>query len=120
MKSLTKVALVVSGTLAIAASALAAFAPVKLDTVHSRIGFTASTLLFDVDGQFDKFDLKLDGDPAKLNDAKIMLSIDADSIDTDNEKRDEHLASADFLDVKKYPKITFVSENISQKGATVT
>jgi polyisoprenoid-binding protein YceI len=119
MKNWSKVVLTVALGLTLATGALAEWKPVKLDTVHSRIGFTASTLLFDVDGHFGKYELQLDGDPAKLNEAKVTLSIDAATIDTDNAKRDEHLSSPDFLDVKKYPKITFVSESIAPSGNTV-
>lgn len=119
MKNWSKVVLTLAGILMLATGALAEWKPVKLDTVHSRVGFTASTLLFDVDGHFAKYDLQLDGDAAKLADAKVMLSIDASSINTDNAKRDEHLSGPDFFDVKKYPKITFVSDRIAQSGSVV-
>lgn len=120
MKTWTKVTLTVAALLLSSALSVADWKPVKLDTVHSRIGFTASTLLFDVHGSFTKYDVQVDGDPAKLPSVKVSVSIDAASIDTHNVKRDEHLMSPDFLDVKKYPKITFVSESISQSGNTVT
>jgi polyisoprenoid-binding protein YceI len=106
-------------TFGLTTGAFAEWRPVKLDAVHSKIGFTAATLLFDIDGRFGKYDLLIDGDPAKPSQAKIKLVIDASSIDTDNAKRDEHLASADFFDVKKHPKITFVSDRISQSGDTL-
>jgi polyisoprenoid-binding protein YceI len=118
MKRWSHILLALTGLL-LAATAAAEWKPIKLDTVHSRIGFTASTLLFDVDGRFGKYELHLDGDPAKPTDAKIKLVINAASIDTDNAKRDEHLSSADFLDAKKYPQITLVSESISQSGSTL-
>ena len=101
-------------------TASADFEPVKLDTVHTRLGFTASTLLFDVDGHFNKYELKVDGDPHELAKAKVALTIETASIDTDNAKRDEHLSSADFFDVKKFPQITFVSESLKQNGNTLT
>lgn len=94
----------------------AEFKPLKLDTTHSRVGFTGSTLLFDVDGHFNKYEVALDGDANKPTQAKVSVSIDAASIDTDNEKRDEHLSGPDFLEVKKFPKITFVSESVSEAG----
>jgi len=116
MKIWLKRALALSVLFALAAVARAEFKPLKIDAVHSRVGFTASTLLFDVDGHFNRYDIQLDGDPSKLASAKLKVSIDATSIDTGNGKRDEHLSSADFFDVKRYPRITFVSESITHSG----
>lgn len=90
----------------------------SLDTVHSKIGFTASTMLFDVDGDFKKYQLFLDG--AHNNLSKVKVEIDAASVFTSNKKRDEHLKSPDFFDVKNHKMITFVSDSIRQSGDTVT
>ena len=108
--------LALSVLFALAAVARAEFKPLKIDAVHSRLGFTASTLLFDVEGHFNRYDVQLDGDPSKPASARLKVSIDATSIDTGNTKRDEHLSSADFFEVKKYPRISFVSESITQSG----
>lgn len=120
MRTWSKIVLALTAILMLAGTAAADWKQIKLDTVHSRIGFTASTLLFDVEGRFGKYELYIEGSPAKPTEAKIKLVIDAASIDTDNAKRDEHLSSADFLDVKKYPQITFVSESIAQAGNVLT
>ena len=98
-------------------TALSDYRPVKLDTVHSRIEFEASTLLFDVEGRFKKYTVEVDGDPKKPTEAKVRVVIDVASIDTDNKKRDDHLRSADFFDATKYPKITFVSDKITRRGS---
>jgi polyisoprenoid-binding protein YceI len=116
MKSWLQRTLALSVLFALAAVARAEFKPLKIDAVHSRLGFTASTLLFDVDGHFNRYDVQLDGDPSKPASARLKVSIDASSIDTGNGKRDEHLSSADFFEVKKYPRISFVSESITQSG----
>ncbi len=102
---------------ALAAVAVAEFKPLKLDPVHSRIGFTASTVLFDVHGQFKRYTVQVDGDPNQPEHAKVRVSIDAASLDTQNGTRDKHLSSPEFFDVKRYPKITFVSERIVQDGS---
>lgn len=107
---------VLAGALAFSAAAAAEFKAVKLDSVHSRVGFTASTLLFDVHGRFNQYTLQLDGDPAQPAQAKVLLTIEAASIDTRNQTRDKHLSSPDFFHVEKYPKITFRSSNIAQAG----
>lgn len=99
---------------------VAADKALKLDKVHSKIGFTASTLLFDVDGTFKKFDVSVDGDPAVPSKAKVKVTIDVASIDTDNGKRDEHLRAPDFFDASKHPKIVFVSDKVTIAGNKLT
>lgn len=116
-----KQALRTSATLALstvlfASVAFAAYAPLKLDTVHSKVGFTAGTVLFDVDGEFKDYSIELDGDPAKPKTAKVRASIDVASIDTQNAKRDNHLRSPDFFDTEKHPRISFESTKVQPKG----
>jgi polyisoprenoid-binding protein YceI len=48
--------------------------------------------------------------------SSVDIRIDASGVDTREPKRDEHLRSADFLDVANYPQVTFVSRNIQQAG----
>src|SRR5205814_2164409 len=57
-------------------------------------------------------------DEKDLTRSKIQATIDAASIDTHIEKRDAHLKRPDFLDVAKYPTITFVSKKIEQGDAS--
>ena len=108
------------GILLATSTALAAFSGLKLDAVHSKVGFTASTLLFDVDGNFGKYDIQIDGDPSKPDTVKVKVSIDVASIDTDNTKRDNHLKSPDFFDAEKHPSITFTSTSVTSNGNQLT
>ena len=90
----------------------------ELDPAHSSIGFAIRHMMIStVRGQFRTFTGKAVGDPASPGAASIEASIDAASIDTGNEKRDAHLKTADFLDVEKFPKITFKSKRIEPAGA---
>ena len=108
------------GAALIASSAFAAFTPLKLDPVHSKVGFTAATLLFDVDGQFESYDVQIEGDPAKPETVKVKATIDVASINTQDAKRDDHLKSPDFFDAEKHPKITFTSTGVKARGDQVT
>lgn len=101
-------------------AALAEWARANLDTTHSRVGFTASTVLFDVDGHFKDYKVLVDGDAKQPETLKIKVEIAASSIDTANAKRDEHLKSPDFFDVAKYPTIRFESTKVEQQGRTLT
>lgn len=116
MKDAARYVLVVAIGLAFAGStALAKYSPLKLDTVHTKIQFTASTILFDVDGEFGKYDIQIDGDPDKPASVNVKANIDVASINTQNTKRDNHLKSSDFFDAEKYPTIQFQSTNVRQK-----
>jgi polyisoprenoid-binding protein YceI len=119
MRSWFKIA-VMLGTALIAARGLAEWPLVKLDRVHSRIGFNAATPLFDVTGQFKEYELRVDGDPSRLPRVQVKLSIDALSVDTGNPNRDAHIAGPNFLDAKRFPHIVFTSERISQRGDTLS
>jgi polyisoprenoid-binding protein YceI len=104
------------GALVASSTALAAFAPLKLDTVHSKVGFTAATVLFDVDGAFERFSVSIDGDPSKPETVKVEANIEVASLNTNNAKRDKHLKSPDFFDAAKYPMIRFASTNVKTQG----
>lgn len=85
------------------------------DIAHSSIKFDIAHLVIsEVTGQFQDYEGTVLSDKVDFSDAKIDFSIDVKSIDTDNEKRDGHLKSADFFDVEKYPKITFKSESVKK------
>jgi polyisoprenoid-binding protein YceI len=85
----------------------------QVDMGHSYVGFKIKHLMIsNVKGNFNKFsgELKLDDKTNKLTYLKGV--IDANSIDTGIEKRDNHLRDPDFFDVKKYPNITFESTRV--------
>jgi len=73
-------------------------------------------MVSNVRGEFTKVSGSVEGDEKAPTQAVINATIDASSINTREEKRDTHLKSADFLDVAKYPTITFKSKRIEPSG----
>ena len=92
----------------------------KVDPAHSSIGFSVDHMVIDtVHGRFRQFDGSITVDPQNGNALKqASATIQAKSIDTDVEKRDNHLRSPDFFDAEKYPTITFESTGVD--GQTLT
>lgn len=87
----------------------------ELDNAHSYIGFNVRHMgISSVRGEFKSYSAELNVDESDLTKSSILLKIDADSIDTDNQQRDDHLRSADFLEVETYPEIVFKSEQIEK------
>ncbi len=83
----------------------------QLDADHSSVSFKVSHLaVSSVTGRFNKIKgtASIQGDD--LASRRVQVIIDAASVDTGHQKRDEHIRSADFLDAAKYPAITFVSK----------
>jgi polyisoprenoid-binding protein YceI len=81
-----------------------------LDPAHTRLGFAARhAMVATVRGNFKVFSGMLNLDHADPTRSTAEVDIDAASIWTGNDQRDAHLKSADFLDVEKYPTITFRS-----------
>ena len=88
-----------------------------VDTAHSTVEFSIRHMMIsNVKGTFNEFDAVIMGDPNDLTSATINFTIDAGSIDTRKEDRDNHLKSADFFDVENYPEITFKATDIQKKS----
>lgn len=84
-----------------------------VDAAHSSIDFSVKHMMVSkVKGAFQKFNASVEADPNNLTTANIDFTIDVASIDTRNNDRDNHLRSADFFDVEKYPTMTFKSTKI--------
>jgi len=107
--------LVVTGLLLASRPALAA--DYQLDPVHSSIGFQVSHLMVSkTTGSFGDYTTDIRFDPQDLTGSSINVTIQAASIDTNNEKRDTHLRSGDFFDAETFPTITFTSTSITEQG----
>ncbi len=90
----------------------------KLDKAHSQVNFIVSHMAFsEVTGTFKDFDATFVSTKEDLSDGTIEATIKAASIDTQNERRDKHVKSDDFLNVDTYPVITFKSTKMEKTGA---
>jgi polyisoprenoid-binding protein YceI len=87
----------------------------NIDANHTRVGFSVSHMVVSsVEGRFHDVKGAIDIDEKDATKSSVDLLIAAGSIDTENEKRDGHLKSPDFLDVAKYPNITFKSTKVAR------
>src|SRR5579872_1945176 len=84
------------------------------DKAHSHIGFSVKHILSKVLGEFKDYDGTFIFDPAKPEEGKVDVTIQAASISTDNEMRDHHLQSPDFFDAGKFPTLTFKSTSVTK------
>ena len=73
-------------------------------------------MVSNVKGSFDKHTGTVEINDKDITKSKVEVSIDTNSINTNVQKRDDHLRSADFFDVAKFPTMTFVSKKIAQAG----
>lgn len=89
-----------------------------VDASHSNIGFEVKHMMVSkVKGNFDAYTAEVEAaDLTDLTTANIAFSFDVASINTRSEDRDNHLKSADFFDVEKFPNITFKSTKIEKDG----
>ena len=87
-----------------------------IDPVHSHVGFVIKHMMVSkVRGRFGTFSGQIVTAENPL-DSSATATIEATSIDTDNEMRDNHIRSADFFEVEHHPQITFASTGVRFEG----
>jgi polyisoprenoid-binding protein YceI len=87
-----------------------------IDAVHSEVSFVVRHMVVSkVRGRFDTFEgtIVTAEDPL---DSSVQVTIESGSIDTNQDQRDEHIRSADFLDVEHYPTLSFTSMAVRPSG----
>jgi polyisoprenoid-binding protein YceI len=86
-----------------------------LDKAHSSVNFSITHMVVsEVDGSFKDFSADVKSDKPDFSDLQVAFTIEAKSVNTNDEKRDGHLKSADFFDAEKFPAITFKSTSIKK------
>lgn len=114
---LRKFARLLTGAALCMAPALAVASTWNIDPEHSSIEFKVRHLMVsNVKGVFGKVAGVVSVDDKDVTKSSVSATIDTSSIDTGVAKRDAHLRSPDFLDVEKYPAMTFASTKIVRSG----
>ncbi|MBB3264495.1 polyisoprenoid-binding protein YceI [Azospirillum sp. OGB3] len=106
-----------SALVALPMTAQAAPVAYKLDPAHTAVVFIVDHLGFSkAVGSFNTVAGELSFDKDAADKSSLSVTIDTTSIDTNHAKRDEHLKSPDFFNVKEFPKLTFKSTKIEKTG----
>lgn len=88
----------------------------EIDASHSDVTFRIRHLVSRVGGTFNQFGGTIVADPQNLAGGSVNVTIQTASIDTNNERRDNHLRSADFFDAATHPTITFRSTRVEPQS----
>lgn len=88
----------------------------KADKAHSKVGFDITHLMIsEVEGHFGEFEISATADES-FSEPDFVVDIQTASIDTDNERRDNHLRSGDFFDAEAHPTVTFKTNAFEKTG----
>lgn len=103
--------------LVVAAGSAIAQTTWSIDKAHSKIGFSIPHMaISEVEGNFKDFNATVVSNAADFSGAEVTFTAKTASIDTDNEKRDNHLKSPDFFDAEKHPEVSFKGNLVKQGG----
>ncbi len=86
----------------------------NVDARHTEINFSVRHFFTPVTGSFGDYEIDLDFDPEYPEKSSVRVKVAVASIDTGNEKRDNHLRSADWFDAEKYAYMTFESSSVKR------
>jgi polyisoprenoid-binding protein YceI len=121
-------AFTIPGVLAAGAISLAAYGgpgnPIEsavpltwnVDGAHTEINFSVRHFFTPVSGSFGSYQIELTYDAENPANSTVEVVVDVASINTGNDRRDNHLRSGDWFEAEKYPYITFTSKSVAQTG----
>lgn len=85
----------------------------KIDPAHTKIHFSAKYLVIsETEGEFKTFDGTFTSAKPDWTDLKADVTVQVNSLATDNDMRDNHLKGDDFFNAEKFPTITFKSKGV--------
>lgn len=117
MTSRSLLSLAIAACLALPGAASAADYTIDAKGQHASIGFRIQHLGFSwLTGRFDRFTGNVSYDEKAPEASKVSVEIETASVNSNHAERDKHLRNADFLDVDKFPKATFVSKSVTPSG----
>lgn len=89
----------------------------QVDPAHSTVEFSIRHFFTQVPGRFNDFSGTIHFDPEQPSSSSVEFTVQADSIYTNNDRRDQHLRSADFFHVEKFPTLSFESTRVEGSGS---
>lgn len=90
-----------------------------IDPSHTSVGFTVRHLMiYKVQGKFNEYTGTIMYDENDITKSSLQGTIQVASLDTGDEKRDKDLRGAQFLDVERFPNITFASTRVERKDGS--
>ncbi len=116
MKKISALLLTALAALGFAASGTRAAETYVIDAVHSSVAFSIRHFVSKVPGKFNQFAGTISFDAANPAASSVEATIQIASIDTANQKRDDHLRNADFFDAPKFPTMKFKSRTWKKTG----
>ncbi|MEM6698578.1 MAG: YceI family protein [Bacteroidota bacterium] len=94
---------------------------IKIKVAESKASFSVKKVGFlNVTGELSKINGTIHFDPDNLSSSTFDISVPTATINTNNEKRDEHLRKEDFFSVEQYPEITFKSTSVRKANGQFT
>jgi polyisoprenoid-binding protein YceI len=91
----------------------------NLDKGHSNVKFSVTHMVVaETEGYFKLFDGTMENTKPDYSDARITFTVDVNSVNTDNERRDNHLKSDDFFNAEKFPQMKFESTSFQPAGGS--
>jgi polyisoprenoid-binding protein YceI len=115
MKPIKIILAITLGSLGMAVQAADTF---KIDPVESSVVFSVTYGVSNFYGRFNDVSGTVVLDKADPSKSSVELTIPVESVDTHNEKRDQHLKSPDFFNAKQFPVMTFKSKQVESSGDT--
>ncbi len=121
LKGIGQFGMILTVSFGLANGSFAEISKWKVDHDHSTIGFqVAHMVVSKTNGKFTDYSGVVEMDPEAMEFKSIEATIQTASVTTDHQKRDDHLRSPDFFDVKAFPTMTYKMKSYKKTGDSYT